>query len=119
MADLLNLHPEMQRRLAVLLAIFRWFGYRPVVTSGYRSAAKQAQLHAAFLRGETRFPVAQSGLSTHNFGLAVDVVVPGAPAALLRAAGIAAQLVWAGDRDWVHFDPFGFAVWRQIVTGRS
>lgn len=117
MADLLNLHPEMSRRLDVLLTWFRLLGYRPIVTSGYRSTAEQAQLHRSFARGERRLPAAEPGFSTHNFGLAVDVVVPEAPAAIMVAVGRASGLVWAGRRDPVHFDPFGFALWRRILRG--
>lgn len=112
MADLLNLHPEMQRRTWRLVGVLRRLGYRPVITSGYRSAAQQAQLFASRRGG---LPVAPPGRSTHNFGLAVDLVVPNAPAPLLAAAARFSGLVWAGRADPVHFDPFGFARWRQIL----
>lgn len=116
MADLLNLHPEVKRRADRLVYLLRRLGYRVTVTSGYRSAAEQAALRRRLALGEQHLPVAPPGSSTHNYGLAVDLVTsPPAPARVLAAAGAASGLVWAGAVDPVHFDPFGFARWRAIL----
>lgn len=117
-ADLLNLHPEMRRRAALLVRVFRAFGYRAIITSGYRSATEQADLYRRFLRGETRLPVAQPGHSTHNFGLAVDVVTD-APFWMRAAIARSVGLVFAGSADDVHYDPFGFRLWRQILESNA
>ena len=55
------------------------------ITSSCRTRQQQAQLYNAFLRGESRLPVAPPGKSLHELGLAVDVardVDPYADAAL-------------------------------------
>jgi LAS superfamily LD-carboxypeptidase LdcB len=50
-------------------------GLRAVVTSGYRSLAKQARLYEAYRRGGPL--AARPGSSAHNYGLAVDIAFPG------------------------------------------
>lgn len=48
-----------------------------MVTSGYRSLAKQRTLYARFRRGG---PLAAApGSSAHNYGLAVDIALVGQP----------------------------------------
>lgn len=50
-------------------------GLHPVVTSVYRSKAKQARLYRDYLAGRNRYPVAPPGRSLHEHGLAFDMVV--------------------------------------------
>ena len=52
-------------------------GIRAVVTSGYRSLAKQARLYKAYRRGGPL--AARPGQSAHNYGLAVDIALVGQP----------------------------------------
>lgn len=52
-------------------------GYRPVVTSTFRSIKKQASLYDRYQRGLSDLPAAPPGRSLHNYGLAFDLVVRG------------------------------------------
>lgn len=55
-----------------LLSVARKYGpYR--ITSGCRSLRDQERLYAAYLAGQSEFPVAPPGHSAHQKGLAVDI----------------------------------------------
>ncbi len=113
-----GLHPEVRRRVSWLLELARKDGLRVTVTSTLRSHAKQLALYKAWLqRGQTGLPAAVPGYSTHEYGLAVDLVTDDVKrlAELAQCSG----LHWAGPGDRVHFDPFGFAGWRDIIEGRE
>ena len=58
-----------------LLEVARVAGLRATVTSVYRSRAKQRRLYNAYIRGESVFPAAPPGCSSHESGLAFDVVI--------------------------------------------
>jgi len=112
---LLGLLPEVETRVESLLRLARAFGITVTLTSGFRSPAKQRALYAAWLRrGRTGLPVAQPGFSTHEYGLAVDLVTspPAAVKTLASHAGCFG-LIWAGPSDPVHFDVVGFKLWRE------
>jgi LAS superfamily LD-carboxypeptidase LdcB len=69
-------HPELRR--IVQLDILRELveaGIDARVTSGHRSIARQRQLYRAHLRGGPL--AAPPGKSAHNYGLAVDIALPG------------------------------------------
>lgn len=70
------LHPEFRPWADWLVAVARYWGLRPRVTSTYRSLAEQARLYR--LRQERPdlqpYPVAPPGQSLHNYGLALDMV---------------------------------------------
>jgi len=120
MADLLSLHPEVGRRVAQLRAWSREFGVPFTITSAYRSPADQRRLFAAWLaRGRTGLPAARPGWSTHEHGYAIDLVARDAAAlrTIVDLAGCAG-LVWAGPKDPVHFDVWGFAGWARLLAGR-
>lgn len=111
----MGVHPEVKRRVKHLRANARILGITTTQTSGFRSIQSQNRLYARFLAGRSRLPAAPPGLSTHNYGLAVDLVaVRGSQAILGRIAGLSG-LVWAGAGDRVHFDPFGNARWKGIL----
>lgn len=95
------LHPTIRTIARNLPAVARQLGFSARVTSGYRSAKKQAALYQRYLAGLMPYPVAPPGTSDHERGLAIDVVStnPDELVALLTAAG----LFWAGPSDPVHF----------------
>lgn len=65
---LLDLHPDLVPWARWLIA--HWpYGQ---ITSTRRSRREQAQLYAAYLRGESRYPAAPPGQSKHEVGLAFD-----------------------------------------------
>jgi len=70
-----SLHPVVAAAARGIVAELARRGLRAVVTSGYRSLAKQRQLYNRYLRGGPL--AAKPGSSAHNFGLAVDIAFPG------------------------------------------
>ena len=77
MLELDQLQPWIAPYARWLYQVAAYYGLRPVVTSVYRSPERQAELYAAFLRGETDLPVAPPGASQHGQRLAFDLVVDG------------------------------------------
>ena len=73
MADLKNLNPGLTPYAKYLYAIGKYYDPLLVVTSGYRSAAKQSQLYDRYIRGESKIPAAPPGRSLHGYGLAFDL----------------------------------------------
>src|SRR5215510_8801777 len=75
------------------------------VNSTRRSTLEQRRLYDRFLRGESDFPVARPGTSTHELGRAIDVSFE-SDEELLYAADLAADfgIAWAGAGDLVHFE---------------
>lgn len=70
-----SLHPAVAAAARAIIAELAERGHRAVVTSGYRSLAKQRQLYNRYRRGG---PLAAApGNSAHNYGLAVDIAFPG------------------------------------------
>ena len=114
MADVLNLHPAVRRAAQALLSSVRRAGYTAEITSAYRDPNKQASLYRDWLAGRRRLPVAPPGLSTHQYGFAIDVV-SSAPIEVLVDLAQAIGFRWAGPRDPVHFDPFGLELWRRLL----
>jgi len=72
-----SLHPAVANAARQIIAELARRGLRAVITSGYRSLAKQRTLYNRYRRGG---PLAAApGNSAHNFGLAVDIAFPGEP----------------------------------------
>ena len=120
MADLFALDPEVRRRVEALTAWSRQLAVPFTITSGFRSPANQRRLFAAWIsRGRTGLPAARPGFSTHEHGFAIDLV-PQRSADLSTIVQLAecAGLLWAGARDPVHFDVWGFAGWARLLAGR-
>jgi len=75
------------------------------LTSTRRSHREQAQLYAAFLRGETKYPVAPPGHSYHELGRAFDYLAPDEILSQLGALWQSAGGRWGGCcRDNIHFE---------------
>lgn len=79
-------------------------GITVTTTSTRRTSSEQLFLFKRFVAGQSRFPAARPGTSTHELGIAVDLV-PKTPFALPAVVIIMARhgFKWAGSRDRVHF----------------
>ena len=93
-----------------------------IVTSTRRSFLEQLRLFTAFKLGRSRFPAAPPGQSTHQLGIAVDLV-PRLEGSLDLIVQIFRRFnfKWAGPRDSVHFTfqgPFSSAVRGEVKTTR-
>jgi len=73
MADLKQLNPGLVPYAKYLYSIGKYYDPLLVVTSGYRSAAKQAKLYQRWLSGKSGIPAAPPGRSLHGYGLAFDL----------------------------------------------
>lgn len=73
MADLATLHPQLVPWAKYLYSLGKYYDGRLVVTSAYRSYAKQAQLYDRYIRGLSEIPAAPPGKSLHGYGLAFDL----------------------------------------------
>jgi hypothetical protein len=62
-----DLHPKYQGVFRRFIADVEATGWSVIITSGYRSFARQAELRAQDSRN------GQPGLSLHNYGLAIDI----------------------------------------------
>ena len=109
MASLKQLEPWLVPYARYLYALGKYYDPLLVVTSGFRSPAKQARLYAKWLSGESQIPAAPPGRSLHGYGLAFDLARIGKDPftdPLLNWLGS----VWVrmggqygGQRDPVHF----------------
>ena len=84
-------------------------GLGPKVSSARRSHAQQALLYRRYLAGQSRFPAAPPGQSTHEFGLAFDLWVNDeAQLADLGQVWQSMGGVWGGHfKDPIHFEAGG------------
>ena len=74
--QLRGLEPDVRAAAEWAMAVARYNGINPTVTSTYRSFGEQARLRARWEAGRSRFPANRPGESAHNFGLAFDSWVP-------------------------------------------
>lgn len=109
MADLKKLHPQLQPFAQYLYKVGKYYDPLLMVTSGYRSPRKQAELYQNWRSGRSLIPAAPPGRSLHGYGLAFDLARIGKDPfndPLLNWLG----QVWeswggryGGSRDPVHF----------------
>lgn len=111
MADLNTLDYRLVPWAKWLYSVGKAYDGRLVVTSAKRSSAKQAELYAKWLRGESPIPANRPGTSLHEYGLAFDMARIGKDPLtdpLLAWLGLVWGLVGGrhgGIRDPVHFQP--------------
>lgn len=109
MADLKTLDPRLVPYAKWLYAVGKYNDPLLVVTSSFRSQAKQAKLYARWRSGESQIPAAPPGRSLHGYGLAFDLARIGKDPfsdPLLAWLGQVWQSVggkYGGERDPVHF----------------
>lgn len=88
-----------------LLAQIRHYDRAAQITSVRRSSTEQARLYRRYQAGLSRYPAAPPGHSTHETGLAFDIL---ARPEVLAAAGKAWEAMggrWGGRfDDPIHFD---------------
>jgi LAS superfamily LD-carboxypeptidase LdcB len=119
MLNLSGLNPEVAGRVRTALERARAAGLSVTIVSTYRSIREQQRLYDAWLaRGRRGLPAAVPGRSTHNYGYAVDVAVAGGQLQRFVRIAECAGLKWAGARDPVHFDVFGFEAWNRVLAGQ-
>lgn len=106
MASLATLHPAFQPYAKAIVEVAQREGLRPVVTSTYRSIAKQRRLYREWQAGKRTYPVAYPGRSLHNYGLALDMVAD--DLAWLGKVWESWGGTWGGPKDPVHFQPFPY-----------
>ena len=75
-SSLSSLDATFARYVTWLLAVARYYGLQPVVTSTYRSYQEQAELYRRYQEGRSSLPAAPPGRSKHQAGLAVDIDLP-------------------------------------------
>lgn len=73
MADLRTLHPALVPWAKWLYAVGKQYDGRLVVTSAYRSPAKQSRLYQRWVTGQSQIPAAPPGRSLHQYRLAFDL----------------------------------------------
>lgn len=69
-----DLHRDFRPYAQALYQVAREYNLKPRITSTFRSEREQRRLYEAYLKGRSRLPAAQPGISMHNFGLAFDMV---------------------------------------------
>jgi len=72
-ADLKTLHPQLVPAARYLYSVGKYYDPLLVVTSSFRSTAKQAKLYQRYLSGASKIPAAPPGRSLHGYGLAFDL----------------------------------------------
>jgi hypothetical protein len=110
-----RLHPKLRTIARNLPRVAASLGFQARVTSGYRSYSKQLALYNAWLRGENPYPASPPGQSSHEKGLAIDVVSTDTDSLvdLLTSVG----LKWYGPSDPVHFSIGSAPVTSQAQKG--
>lgn len=111
-SDLRTLKPQVARAARELVRIARLVGYRPTVTSTFRSRSQQARLYRTWLAGGSRFPALPPGRSLHEARVAFDLVTEPYDVEALRDLGSVWESwggEWGGDKDPVHFQARRFA----------
>lgn len=107
-ADIGALIEPLQPYAKALVDLGARAGVQPRVTSTLRSHSQQQRLYDAYLRGESRYPVAPPGMSAHEFGYAFDMVASSTED--LHDLGTVWRN-WGGlwtPQDEVHFEYPGF-----------
>lgn len=108
--------PELERAMQVFERTMRLNRLSFRITSVYRDPVKQKKLYDAWVRrGFTGLPAARPGYSSHEYGVAVDMLpTSGTDLETMVAVAAYAGLHWFGPKDWVHYDLYGRA-WPRVA----
>lgn len=118
MGGLEFVHPALRERIEWIQSVARYYGVDTVVTSGYRSFAEQSALYEA--RGSNPYPVSPPGCTSHELGLAVDLVAtqPQYQAGLQYLGSYAG--LYSPPQDPIHFSllsPTDLVAYKAAVCG--
>lgn len=102
MANLRELQPWLEPYATWFVRYLASVGQRPTVTSVYRSREAQEVLYRRYLHGQSQYPAAPPGTSSHEHRRAFDLIVvdPELAGRIWRAMGG----TWAGLADPIHFE---------------
>lgn len=103
--NLSKLHPTLRKIAKNLPRVAASQGFQVRITSGYRSRATQAKLYSDYLKGVAAYPANPPGTSTHEKGLALDILSTNTDALVGLLTGVG--LRWAGPADPIHFEMTG------------
>jgi hypothetical protein len=117
--SILDLEPVTRLSLRLAIEESIRLGIQFFITSTVRSFAEQLRLFLRFKAGLSRFPAAPPGKSTHQLGIAVDLV-PKNPSALDDVVELMFRhgFKWAGPRDRVHFTHQGRTLAQRARVAR-
>jgi len=103
-SSIFQLEPSTRSAYRRALALLAGEGIDVITTSTRRSRAEQKRLFDLAGEGKSAFPAARPGTSTHEQGIAVDLV-PKKAQDLPRVVQVLAifNFKWAGPGDRVHF----------------
>jgi len=103
-SSIFRLEPCTRSWYRAALSDMRRAGVSVTTTSTRRTFSEQLRLFQEFQEGKSEFPANRPGTSTHEIGIAVDLV-PARVADLPRVVAIMADhgFAWAGARDRIHF----------------
>ena len=108
--NLRRVRSDLVLEIKRLVGIANQVGAMPRITSGFRTYAQQNKLYQLRQAGRWPFPVAAPGTSAHEFGYAVDVVVPDAVNQEdMGTVWVGWGHVYGGKNDPVHFEWEGFS----------
>src|SRR5713226_5191611 len=116
-----TLEPFLIPAAEQLVSIAAAAGLSPRVSSARRSRGQQALLYRRFLAGQSRFPAAPPGRSTHELGLAFDLWVND-ESQLADLGQVWEQMggTWGGRfHDPIHFEAAGAAEYAEQVYQES
>lgn len=117
--SILDLEPVTRLSLRQAIEESIRLGIQFFITSTVRSFVEQLKLFLRFKAGQSRFPAAPPGKSTHQLGIAVDLV-PKDPSTLDDVVELMFRhgFKWAGPRDRVHFTHQGRKAIQRAVRAR-
>jgi len=116
--NLHNVLPELKQAAYALFNIAVDAGASPRITSGFRTYAQQNRLYQLRQAGRWPYPVAPPGTSAHEYGYAIDMVVP-SPTNQEDMGTVWTNWghVYGGKSDPVHFEWEGFS--HRASTGTA
>jgi len=118
--SILDLEPVTRLSLRQAIEESIRLGIQFFITSTVRSFVEQLKLFIRFKAGQSKFPAAPPGKSTHQLGIAVDLV-PKDPSTLQDVVSLMVRhgFKWAGPRDTVHFTHQGRKPLQRPVRARA